>query len=347
MAELREYSGDFEDVAELARRVGIPEYGGKTWLPLPDAATFRRQFGAQNGARCTAAYEGTKLVGSGFSFPHQLRIGARVHPIELLSCLNVDPGHRRVALPMVERLRRDQEERGLAFSIGVVAGDPASVSYRFWTKYAQTFPQNFRFLFRAGYWIKVLAPRELAQASLATWERLATTAAGPLLRLTPYRHDPDVRDYRAGDIERCAQLLENASASLDWALVWSPRQLASQIANPASATLVLERDGRIRAMVNYRCLTLHGRKSIRAALLDLWADELNGRERVRLLGHVCNHLRARDVHLVLALRCALMPATAFLANLFVPAPGQFHVAALTTPRTVPLASPKTWSLVTT
>ena len=48
------YDGDFEDVAELTRRVWLPEYGGKTWVALPDGPFFRWQ-GAQNGARCVAA----------------------------------------------------------------------------------------------------------------------------------------------------------------------------------------------------------------------------------------------------------------------------------------------------
>ena len=43
------YHGDFEDVAELTRRVWLPEYGGKTWVALPDGPFFRWQ-GSQNGA---------------------------------------------------------------------------------------------------------------------------------------------------------------------------------------------------------------------------------------------------------------------------------------------------------
>ena len=70
----------------------------------------------------------------------------------------VDPDHRRVALPLLQRLRRHHEDQGIGFSLGVVLSDPTSISCRFWTKYAETFPQNFRFLFPIGYWVKVLAP---------------------------------------------------------------------------------------------------------------------------------------------------------------------------------------------
>jgi hypothetical protein len=80
--------------------------------------------------------------------------------------------------------------------------------------------------------------------------------------------------------------------------------------------------------------------------MDLWADDgLTGPQRVRLLGHVCNHLRERDVHVVLALRCAMMPTSAFMANLFLPPVGRLHVAALLTRPELAPTPPKTWNLL--
>jgi hypothetical protein len=82
-------------------------------------------------------------------------------------------------------------------------------------------------------------------------------------------------------------------------------------------------------MVNYYCLSMQGRERVLAAVIALWADDgLTGAQRVRLLSHVCNHLRERGVHLVTAPRCAMMPAPAFLANLFFPVPGPWHLVAL-------------------
>jgi hypothetical protein len=75
-------------------------------------------------------------------------------------------------------------------------------------------------------------------------------------------------------------------------------------------------------MVNYYCLSMHGRERVLAAMIALWADDgLTNAQRVRLLGHVCNHLRARRVHLVTAPRCAMISAPVFLANLFFRPPG--------------------------
>jgi hypothetical protein len=343
--EFRNYDGDFEDVTELARRVWIPEYRGKIWVPIPASAFLRWRLAPQTDALCPVAYAGTRLVGSVFSLPQSLRVGSSVHRTAVYTGFTVDPDHRRLALPLIERLRRDDEERGIEFAIGMVLDDPSSISYRFWTKYAETFPQNFRFLFRGGYWVKFLGPRTLARASIKAWERLASRALGPLLRFTPYQYDRHVRPYRAGDLERCAQILNKSSAGFDWALVWSTEGLSYQLQNPASETLVFERDGRVHGMVSYHCFSLQGRKPTRAALIDLWAaDDLTGAEPVRLLSHLCTDLREQDVHAVVAPRSAMMPAAALVANLFVPATQNFRIGVFLTPRSIELSPPKTWSL---
>jgi hypothetical protein len=344
--EIRRYQGDFEDIIGLLRRVWMPEYGGKMWFPLPNASFFRWQRGAESNARCFAAYEGKKLVGCTSYMPHSLRMGSSVLPVALHTSFTVDPEHRRVALSLIERLRREHESLGITLAIGLILDDPSSLSYRFWTKYAQTFPTKFRVLLRGGYWAKFLAPRTLARAAINAWERQASRALGPLLRFTPHRHDPHVRSYRTTDLEQCTQILNKTSAGFDWALFWSPEDLSRLVENPESGTLVFERDGHIHGMVNYLSLMLQGREPVRAALIDVWADDgLSTAERVRLLGHLCNHLRERDVHGVFAARSSMMPAAALMANLFVPATDHFRIGVHLMDGEIPQAPPKTWSLL--
>jgi hypothetical protein len=345
--QIRDYSGDFEDVAELSRRVWTSEYGGKMWFPLWDAIFFRWQVGAQSGALRPVAYYDTKLVGTFFSIPHVLRIGSSSLPIGLASWCAVDPDYRHMQTGprLIRELSQRHEELGLAFSLGVVAGDPTSVANRFWTQYAITFPQRLRFLFRFGFWVKVLAPIRVARAGIEAWERLSISALGPFMRVIPFRRDPDVRPYRVGDLERCTQLLQKSTGGLEWALLWSPTQLADQLCSLASGTLVLDLDGQVRGMVNYHHLSFQCREPVRAALIDLWADDdLSTVQRARLLGHLCRDLRERDVHLVLALRSAMMPAAPFVANAFLPQPAHHHFVALF-PGDIPLSPPKTWSLM--
>jgi hypothetical protein len=345
--QIRDYSGDFEDVAEFSRRVWTSEYHGKMWFPLWDAIFFRWQVGTQSGALCPVAYYNKNLVGTFFSIPHVLRIGSSALPIGLASWCAVDPDYRlmQTGPRLIRALSQRHEELGLAFSLGVVSGDPTSVANRFWTQYATTFPQRLRFLFRFGFWVKVLAPSQVARAGVEAWERLSIRTLGALIRAIPFRHDPDVRPYRVADLARCTQLLQKSTAGFEWALLWSPTRLAHQLCSLASGTLVHDLDGQVRGMVNYHCLSFQGQEPVRAALIDLWADDdLSVAQRARLLGHLCRDLRDRDVHLVLALRSAMMPAAAFVANAFLPQPAHHHFVALF-PGDIPLSPPKTWSLM--
>jgi hypothetical protein len=346
--EIRNYEGDFNDVVELARQVWMPQYAGHTWVPIPDAAFLRWKLAPETDAVCPVAYEGTKLVGTVFAAPHALRMGGMVYPVGMCTGFTVLPEHRRVALPLIERLRRVSEERGIAFGVGMVLDDPKSVSFQFWNKYANAFPQNFRLLFRGGYWGKFLAPDVLARAGIQAWERLSSRVFGPLLRFTPYSRDKNVRHYRISDLERCFEIVEKTSAGLDWAMFWKREQLSPQLNNPEFTTLVLERGGTIRGMVNSHSFALQGRAPIRAAMLDLWGDDgMTGNERVRLLSHLCVELHEQGVHAVVAARSTIIPSSAFLANAFVPAAQSFWIGVFPTQRAPSFTPPKTWNLEVT
>jgi hypothetical protein len=342
--EFREYSGDFEDIVDLAARVWIPEYGGRIWFPLPEPAFLRAKLAPETGAQCPVAYDGTRLVANVVSVPRFLRVQGKLHRVSMYTGYSVEPAHRRLALPMIERLRRTNEARGDSFGIGMVLDDPTSASYQFWTKYAQAFPKSFRLMFRGGYLAKFLRPDALARAGIMAWERLASRVIGPVLRLTPSGYDANVRPYRPSDLQRCGEILELTSAGIDWVMHWPPDQLAAQLGGPEFTTFVYERDGKVEGMINCHSFPLHGREVIRCAYIDLWAhDDLNFAERVRLVGHLCAYLRANGVHGVIAARSATMPTSALLANLFVPGAQHFQIGIFPTKLTPDLSPPKTWS----
>jgi GNAT superfamily N-acetyltransferase len=341
------YGGDFRDIAEFTRRVWTAIYGGKMWFPAWDADFLRWQFGVDGRALSTVAYDGPRLVGSFLSARHALRIGSSVYPIGVLSWCTVDPQYRNrpIARQLIAAHRECHEEQRLEFSLGIVTGDQTSIAFRFWQQYAKTYPQDFRFLLRFGTWVKLLAPAAAARGGIGRWERLGMRAIGPLMQFTQLRPGSHVRTYCAGDFSACARLLEKASASLDWALAWPPAGLANQLDHAASRTLVFDRAGAVQGMVNYHCLTLEGRMPVRAGLIDLWADEgLSSVERARLLAGVCDDLRRHGIHMVVAMRSAMMPASAFAANLFVPFPSRDYLIVMF-PRGRDLPLPKTWGLL--
>jgi hypothetical protein len=192
----------------------------------------------------------------------------------------------------------------------------------------------------------VLSPQKMAGAAIAGWERIGTQLAGPLLGFIPRTSAAEVRAYRPADLQACAHILSRTSARCEWALVWPPHRLATQLASPASRTLVFERNGEVKGLVNYHYTTMHGREPLRTAIVDLWGDDgLTLAERVRLIGKLCDTLRAHAVDLVLALRSVVMPDAALLANFFVPRPAHAHMVTLFPKNGLRLTRPATWSLL--
>jgi GNAT superfamily N-acetyltransferase len=346
--EIRSYSGDYADVAELARRVWIPIYAGKTWFPLWDADFFRWQYGAQAAPLSVAAYDGRRLVGSILSMPHELRMGSSTRRIGITSWCTVDPDYRPAGLAMrlIETSRRRHHEQELAFSLGLVSGDRDSLAWRFWNLYAQAQPHNLRFLFRFGVWVKIMAWPTVARASIANWERWTITAGGPVIAAVPFGRDGHVRAYRVEDLDACADMVQQSSGRLDWALHWTTARLARQLDHPVCRTLVFERGDKVRGVINYHHLMFHGHHALRAALIDLWADDaLSPGDRVRFLSHACQEMRDSGIEFVVALRSALMPAAAFVANLFLPFPGDGHIVAMYPGVGLVLSRPRTWHLL--
>ncbi|MCC6776914.1 MAG: hypothetical protein IT537_09805 [Hyphomicrobiales bacterium] len=344
--EMRDRCDDFEQVASLWRRTWLDEYKGKTWVVTPDAAFFQWLVGPESGAICHYGYQGEELVGCVFSAPYALRIGSIVKPSALVFGLTVKPGHRGLTLPLVERMRRFNAERGIGLTLGIVVNDENSASRLFWTKYAQAFPQNLTFLFSLGQWVKPLAPGHMSKASVEPWQRLTAGTLGHLFSRIPVGGGPSVRRYRPSDLERCAELVNGASRGLDWSLVWTPEQIRHRLEGPTCGAMVLERDGVVRGVVIYHAIVMHGREQVLGAAIDLWADDgLSNPERIRLLAELCRHLRDSGFHVVSALRCAMMPTAAFLANLFLPVPAPWCVVAVWSERAVPLPLPKRWGLL--
>ena len=330
--DIRDYLGDFEDVAELTRRVWDHEYGGRVWIPVADASYLSWRLSPACNAVCVVAYEGTKMVGTMFSAPQPMRVRDQEIPTSLSTMFTVDPAYRRVALRLIEEMRRRNEERGIGLTLGIILGDPQSISFQFWTKFAQTFPEKFKVVSRCRFLAKFLAPAVLARAGINASERLAARAIGPLLQLTPFGQDPHVRPYRDGDLDRCVQVLEVATAVFDWALLWSRKEFADLVSNKTSETFVFERDGVVRGLAHYHFLTFLGREPVCGAMLDLWADDgLTMRERMRFVRHLCHHLRDKGLHVLAAPRTGTLPTGALLASLFVPMPDVVHLAVHTTP----------------
>ena len=101
--DIREYSGGCKHLVALTE---IPGYGGRIWFSRPGASLLRDKIRPGTGALCLVAYEGEPKVGSVFSVPRSLRINWKRYCVAMQTGLSVEPGNLRVALPLIERLWR-------------------------------------------------------------------------------------------------------------------------------------------------------------------------------------------------------------------------------------------------
>lgn len=328
--EIRDYTGDFEDVAALAAQVWSDAYRGKLWFTLWDAPFLRWQFGGRSPSLNLGIFDGEALVGSFLVVPHTLRIGSSAYRIGLASWCIVHPAYRSFSLTtrLINTLRQRHLQEGLAFSLGFVSSDPRSFADRFWSKYAELYPRNLRFLSTMPTWVKVLNPSAFARAAIEPWERIAAHTFGILTR-TGAPRDDGVRPFNRDDLGACAELMAKTSKKATCAIEWSHSGLVAQLEGQPCRSLVLDRRGRVSALVNYHECSVHGREPLRAALIDIYADAgLARRSSARFLGQACVEMRERGFDLVLALRSKTTSATAFVANLFIPYPAEARLAAI-------------------
>jgi hypothetical protein len=345
--EIRDYCGDFADAVELIHRVWTANYTGRMWFPLWDAEFLNWQVG-HNRRWCLAGYEKGKIVACAFSAPHTLQIRSTVVPITFSSWFTVDPAYRRthVGPRLIAELKRRHHDARVGFSLGVVSGYEQSSAYRYWSRYATKCPESCRFLFRAGFWAKVLNPPVVARASLKWWERAQMRLLGAALKQTPCPPLKSMRAYSRDDLPACVQLLERAGEGLEWTVRWSPERLGPQLEGTVPRTLVYEQHGTLRALVNYHRLHLQGHVPIRAAWIDLCATSPSDTmTTARVLATACAQFVEEGVDMVLCLRSAAFSSRALLANAFTPVPSTDHVVALFQRPDIPLERPETWNIL--
>lgn len=343
------YEGDGEDAAQLMHRVWTKAYQGKMWFPLWSPEFLRWQFGGDDRRLCVGVFDDKRVIGTFFAAPHSLRIGSTVYPMTFSSWCTVDQDYRlpRLTIDMIEAMRRSHLDTGRAFSLGIVSGSPENVANKFWALYARAYPQNFRVVAKIGFWLKVLNPAALAQGGVAWYERGIGRVLGPVLKPIPWARKSWLRPYEARDLAACADLLERADARLDWAVSWPAAQLTRQLEGPVARTWVLEQEGRVQAMVNYHHMRLQGVDvPLTAALIDLCAmPDLSVITAAQVFGSVCAQIRDEGVDVIVCLRSSMFPTPALAANAFIPMPGGDQLVALFPQPDVPLAPPRTWSLL--
>ena len=176
---------------------------------------------------------------------------------------------------------------------------------------------------KMGYWVRVLDARAVTDWLPAGWERSVLKILGPLVAAAPRgeeRNVTGVRPFVTTDLDRCLELTRAMARGSEIRLVWTRERLHRQLDyRETPRTLVLERGGTVRGLINYYSLDFLLRANLRIGQVDLLScGELDRGERGDLIEAALARMKSEGVALVVVPRMSGCPAGALLRNRFVP-----------------------------
>ena len=329
MIEIRTFDGDSRDAAAFTTSIWKGTYGGHHQFPVWDERYYDWQlFGRADSDRSltVAAYDSGELVGTLFAEPFRFSFEGRELEGSTSSWLTVDPRTRGrfVGRKLVDELRRRHRDRGLAFSLGFAITGTNGPS--FW----DTMPDTIIFG-KMGYWVRVLDARAVTDWLPGGWERAALKVLGPFVApLGQDRNITGMRPFLTTDLDRCLELTRAMARGSGIGLVWTRQRLHRQLDyRETPQTLVFERGGIVRGMINYYCMDFLLRANLRIGQVDLLAcGELDQGERRDLIEAALARMKSEGVALVVVPRMSGCPAGALVRNRFVPLPAELVVTGI-------------------
>jgi hypothetical protein len=141
----------------------------------------------------------------------------------------------------------------------------------------------------------------------------------------------ELRDYLASDLDACHALLDRYKDTARLALAWDKRDLGLELDCPGVArTLVWEKGGQVRAMINFIRHDQLGRSVERYAWINHAAfPDLSGRERTAFLRAYLNRIREEGFIATVDFGKRGWPAGPFYRARFIPYPRAVNLVSWT------------------
>ncbi|MBZ4395581.1 GNAT family N-acetyltransferase [Myxococcus sp. AS-1-15] len=346
MVEVRTYEGGAEDASRFINRVWGEYYASQG--PLTDFQPRMLDWVLFGNPLATpeyrlGAYVHGKLAGVFFAEPIRLRLGGQDVDGTYGSWLSVDPAFRghRVGHKLVEELGARQRERGAAMTLACVG--LGSVGERFWKRVRGT-----RAFGSLGLWLHVFDPAAVARWAASFPERAFFSLASRLPRRRPVDLDTHgIRPYRPEDLPACMALVEQSMEHVSLGYGYTAERLAHQLQyRDVPRTLVLERHGAVRGLINSYLFQMNARDTLTIALVDLLALDASvpREERKRFLRVAMRDMATRGAHCAAMVRSPCVPAGLMLGSGWVPWSGGMRiVCALASPEVAWPASPRVFT----
>lgn len=335
------FKGGLDELERMAHASWRDEYGEASFPNFYRPAFLRYLFDripADKKDHLLAAYKDGEIVAFLANLPQTFHFRGGLYKA-VYSCLLVvrrEYLRRGIALDIIRAAVELNKKHGYDFSLLTLEkGHRSTLMMRKLTAEGHRI-ESVR---RSGVVARLLdLDRVASSEGLKRYERAAIRLVGAH---RPPKAAPGVtlRDYRPSDLDACHALLDRYRETAGLALVWDEADLAVELDCPDVArTLVWERDGAVRAMVNFIRHDHLGRTVERWAWINHVAfPDLSAAERSAFLRAYLARIRDEDFLGTVDFTKRGWPAGPFFRARFIPYPRTVNLVSWTFNPTISLA----------
>ena len=246
------FRGDWEGLQAMAHTSWRDEYGIESFPDLYRPEFLRYLFGSMKEKdHLIAAYQGDELVSFQANLPQTFFLRGQVYRA-VYSCLLVTRKkllRKGLGTAIVQEALKLNKKYEYDFALFTLETSHRSTLMINKLKEAGSPVEHVKKIYVIA---RVL---DLDQASysegLKAWEKAAVKLIGGHRRPKP-KPEVSLREYQESDLDACLELLNRYQETADLALVWSREGLARELEWPnVSQTLVYERDGQVKGLINF------------------------------------------------------------------------------------------------
>lgn len=327
------FKGDYEGLERMAHASWRDEYGEASFPNFYRPAFLRYLFDRIPAAKkdhLLAAYKGGEVVGFLANLPQKFELHGRVYGA-VYSCLLVvrkEYLRKGIALDLVRTAVESNRKYGYDFSLLTLETGHRSTLMMDKLRAEGNRIESVR---KSGVMARILdLGRVDASEDLKGYEKAAIRLLGAH---RPPKAAPgvDLREYRASDLDACHALLDRYRQTVALARLCDQAELAPELDCPDVArTLVWEKDGRVRAMVNFVLHDHLGKKVERWAWINHVAfPDLDRAERTAFLRAYLARIREAGCIGTIDFAKRGWPAGPFYRARFIPYPRAVNLVSWT------------------
>jgi GNAT superfamily N-acetyltransferase len=327
------FRGDYEGLERMAHASWRDEYGAASFPNFYRPAFLRYlvdRIPADKRDLLLGAYKGGEMVAFLANLPQKFHFEGRILS-GVYSCLLVvrkEYLRKGVALDIIRAAVGLNKRYGFDFSLLTL--ETGHRSTKMMGKFIAE-GQRIERVRKSGVMARVLdLDRVDASEGLKGYEKAAIRLLGAHRPPKPAT-GLELRDYLASDLDACHALLDRYKDTARLALAWDKRDLGLELDCPGVArTLVWEKGGRVRAMINFIRHDQLGRSVERYAWINHVAfPDLSGRERTAFLRAYLNRIREEGFISTVDFGKRGRPAGPFYRARFIPYPRAVNLVSWT------------------